>query len=86
MGREAMATSACVKCGEHLFELVEMLPAGAVNKLQLLQCASCGTPVGVHEDNSAILTKLTVAIAQLKAQVTEIDAGLRRIVEFLNEG
>jgi hypothetical protein len=83
-----MATSTCVKCGGHLFELVETLPADTANKLLLLQCAACGTPVGIHDgqDNSAVLTKLTVAIAQLKAQVTEIDAGLRRVVEFLNQG
>jgi hypothetical protein len=44
-----MATSKCVKCDSHRFELVEQTPARAVFKYNFVQCASCGGVVGVVE-------------------------------------
>jgi hypothetical protein len=42
-----MATSTCVKCGNHGFELVERTPSRSEFKLSFIQCASCGGVVGV---------------------------------------
>lgn len=42
-----MAQSTCIKCGWHNFELMEQSFVGAKYKMFLVQCASCGTPVGV---------------------------------------
>src|SRR5262249_4953525 len=87
-GRRTMATSTCAKCEGHIFELCEQLPAGAAHKLLFVQCAVCGTPAGIVavHDTAALLMKQAAAIEELKSQVSEIDAGLRRIVEYLNNG
>jgi hypothetical protein len=46
-----MATSTCPKagCGSHRFEMVENTPSGSAYKLMFIQCASCGTVVGVMD-------------------------------------
>jgi hypothetical protein len=86
MGDGSMATSTCAKCDGHIFELCEQLPAGSVHKVLFVQCAVCGTPTGILEghDTAALLAKQTAAIQELKSQVSQIDAGLRGIVEYLN--
>jgi hypothetical protein len=83
-----MTSLNCVKCEGHLFQLVEHVPIGAVDKILFVQCAACGTPVGVlpEFDSAAILKKRETGIEELKGQVSEIDGGLRRIVEFLQQG
>jgi len=42
-----MATSTCVKCDGHRFEIKEAQPKGAAYKFYFVQCASCGGVVGV---------------------------------------
>jgi hypothetical protein len=44
-----MAASTCVKCGNDSFEAVEAMPAGSEHPVTLVQCASCGGVVGVHD-------------------------------------
>ncbi len=83
-----MATSTCAKCDGHVFELTEQTPAGAAHKVLFVQCAVCGTPIGVLDvhDNAALLAKQAASIDELKKQVNGIDVGLRRIVEYLEKG
>jgi predicted nucleic-acid-binding Zn-ribbon protein len=42
-----MAMSSCPKCGENRFELAENSPAGSKFKFMFVQCAGCGTVLGV---------------------------------------
>jgi hypothetical protein len=73
-----MAASTCLTCGGHSFEIVLLTPLGQNYKLTLVQCSSCGTPVGALEPGPKL------AIASLKAQITSIDDRLTRIAEALS--
>lgn len=42
-----MATSSCPKCGNHTFEVKQNTPQQSRYVLLFVQCASCGTVVGV---------------------------------------
>jgi hypothetical protein len=42
-----MAVSTCVKCSAHGFELALFTPIGESQKIMMVQCSSCGTPVGI---------------------------------------
>jgi hypothetical protein len=74
-----MAVSTCVKCGGHSFELAMFTPLGESNKLTMVQCANCGTPVGVLD------TASRAAIEELKNMTAAIDEGLTRIAKALND-
>jgi hypothetical protein len=47
-----MATSTCAKCGGQSFEIVLSEFAGDRYRRNLVQCASCGTPIGVLESSN----------------------------------
>jgi hypothetical protein len=65
-----MAVSTCIKCDGHSFELALFTPRGESHKLTMVQCASCGTPVGVVDSASR------AAIEALQGKVAAIDEGL----------
>ena len=44
-----MAMSSCPKCEDHRFEMKESSPTGSEFKIMFIQCASCGTVVGVTD-------------------------------------
>ena len=44
-----MAMSRCSKCENSSFELKEAAPRGSLYKFMFIQCASCGTVVGVAD-------------------------------------
>lgn len=73
--------STCVKCGGHLFQLVEQEPSGSAHKLQFVQCSSCGVPVGAMEyyNSGAKLEKLERKIANLESQLGGIQDTTSRI-------
>ncbi len=74
-----MAVSACVKCDGHSFELALFTPLGESHKLTMVQCANCGTPVGVLD----IASRAT--IEALQGKVAAIDDGLTRIAKALHD-
>jgi transcription elongation factor Elf1 len=74
-----MAVSTCIKCGGHSFELALFTPLGESNKLTMVQCANCGTLIGVMD------TTLRAAIEALQGKVAAIDDGLTRIARTLND-
>jgi hypothetical protein len=74
-----MAISTCVKCDGHSFETVLFTPLGESHKLTMLQCATCGTPIGVMDAVSRD------AIEALQGRVAAIDDGLTRIAKALND-
>lgn len=60
-----MATSTCIKCGHHRFELKEAPRlANTDYKYQLVQCASCGGVVGVLDwlNIGALLERMAKAL------------------------
>lgn len=42
-----MSQSSCLRCGKHVFELVEQEPLRSKYKYLFVQCAGCGGVVGV---------------------------------------
>lgn len=74
-----MAVSTCIKCGGHSFELALFTPLGESKKLTLVQCSSCGTPVGIVDPANA------PQIEALKNQVAAIDERLNRIAKALQD-
>ena len=44
-----MVPPTCPKCGNHSFELQEAAPLNSENKFLFVQCAACGTVVGVQD-------------------------------------
>jgi hypothetical protein len=73
-----MAATTCVKCGSHGFKIASLAPVGQSYKLTLVQCASCGVPIGVLDPATG------PAIERLKAQVAAIDERLARIARALS--
>jgi hypothetical protein len=74
-----MAVSTCIKCDGHSFELALFTPLGESQKLTMVQCATCGTPVGVIDAASRAATEA------LQGKVAAIDEGLTRIAKALND-
>jgi hypothetical protein len=74
-----MAVSTCIKCESHSFELALFTPVGVSKKLTMVQCAQCGTPVGVIDPATDPL------IETLRRQVAAIDDRLNRIATALQE-
>ena len=55
-GEGDMATSKCGHCGESLFELKTIEPAGGVYKVNMVQCSACGAVVGaVYDFNAGVM-------------------------------
>ena len=73
-----MATSTCAKCGGHSFERALLTPIGEDCKLAIVQCANCGTVIGLDPASS-------ILIEGLQKQIAAIDAGLVRIAKSLSE-
>jgi hypothetical protein len=74
-----MAVSTCIKCDGHSFELAMFTPLGESHKLTMVQCANCGTPVGVLDMVSR------TAIEALQDKIAAIDDGLTRVSKALND-
>ena len=72
-----MAVSTCLKCAGHSVELLPFTPLGASHKLVMVQCSSCGTPVGDPA--------MTPQIDALKNQIAAIDERLNRIAKALQD-
>ena len=65
-----MAVSACAKCGHDAFEVVEAAIEGSDHPLSLVQCASCGGVVGVHDgaETGRLVRQQNAAIDKLARQ------------------
>ncbi len=74
-----MAISTCSKCGSHGFELALLTPIGETLKITLVQCSSCGTPVG------ALDPSIGPQIEMVRREVAAIDEKLTRIARALQE-
>ena len=74
-----MAISSCIKCAGHSFEVVLFTPIGENRKLSIVQCSSCGTPIGIMDPATG------PQIEALRAQVAAIDVRLSRIAQALQD-
>jgi hypothetical protein len=74
-----MAISTCIKCGGHSFELALFTPIAESKKLTMVQCSSCGTPIGVMDP------AIGLQVEALKNQVAAIDERLNRIAKALQD-
>ena len=74
-----MSVSTCIKCSAHSFEIVLFTPIGDSRKLSIVQCSSCGTPIGIMDLASGL------QIEALKKQVAAIDERLTRIAQALQD-
>ena len=74
-----MAVSTCLKCAGHSFELVPFTPLSASHKLVMVQCSTCGAPIGLLDPAT------TAEIEALKNQVAAIDERLNRIAKALQD-
>ena len=72
-----MPASTCAKCGSHSFEIVPFVPLRQTYKMSLVQCSSCGTPIGALDPS----TKQTVE--DLRARIASIDDRLELIAKAL---
>jgi hypothetical protein len=77
--RRGMAVSTCIKCGGHSFEIALATPIGESRKLSIVQCAGCGTPVGVLDPVSGPL------IEALSSRIAAIDEKLTRIAKAITD-
>jgi hypothetical protein len=66
-----------MKCGGHSFELALFTPLGESRKLKIVQCSSCGVPLGIFDPTTEI------RIEALQNRVTAIDDGLKQIAKAL---
>ena len=67
-----MAIPTCSQCEETKFELVLQQPQDAKHTFNFVQCASCGTVVGVLEERNTIEAMLRRIAEKLGADLTGI--------------
>lgn len=75
-----MAHSTCVKCGGHTFEVRLFEPAGGRYKQNMVQCSSCGVPVGVLD-----FFNMGAQTDDIKAQLKALSGGISEIVGRLEK-
>jgi len=66
-----MALSTCPKCNNRIFATQEYSPIGSAYKLIFIQCASCGTVVGVldYYNIGTLIQKQNEAIRQIASHL-----------------
>ena len=70
-----MAITTCIKCSGHSFELSSFAPIGENHEVTILQCSTCGAPVGLLDGVSGLQMKV------LQDPVPSIDDRLTLIAE-----
>ena len=74
-----MAVSKCANCGFEYFEVVKNKPQNFDGDLFFVQCASCGTVVGlVNESNTEVITQsIEEQFLKMQELVTTLDHNIR---------
>ena len=76
-----MGQSKCANCGFEYFEVVKNKPQNSEVDLLFVQCASCGTVVGlINEFNTEVITKsIEEQFLKLQEITTTLDHNIRVI-------
>lgn len=82
-----MAISTCSHCQNHVFELREGEVSGAHYKVLFVQCAGCGTPIGVMEGfgSAALLKEQAERIKNIEQQILHISSSITHINRIVGE-
>ena len=76
-----MAQSKCANCGFEFFEVVKNKPQNSDADLLFIQCASCGTVIGLmNESNTELITK---SIEEQFLKIQEIAATLHHNIRVV---
>ncbi len=83
-----MATSCCPRseCGNSRFEMREIEPKGSRFKYHAIQCAMCGSVVGVVDfsNTGAQIEGLEEEVKRIKRTVANIDGNIVNLAQALS--
>lgn len=81
------ATTKCGKCEKSTFRLQELSLKGEEldYKIISVQCTSCKTPIGVIDDNDALLEQQQARISRVERRLSSIEDKLSEIASTLKE-
>jgi hypothetical protein len=80
------AATRCGKCEKSTFKVQELNLKGELDyKIISVQCASCKTPIGVIDDNNALLEQQQARILRVERRLSSMEDKLSDIEEKLSE-
>ena len=80
------ATTKCGKCENRTFKVQELSLRGELDsKMISVQCTSCKTPIGVFENNNALLQQQKARIFQVERRLSSIEDKLSEIAFALSQ-
>jgi hypothetical protein len=80
------AATRCGKCEKNTFKVQELSLRGGLDyKMISVQCASCKTPIGVIDDNNALLQQQQARILRVERRLSSMEDKLSDIEEKLSE-
>jgi len=74
-----MAESKCPNCRFDYFEVVKNKPQNSDREVFFVQCASCGTVIGIVNDSNSerVVNELEEKFLQLEEMITTLDHNIR---------
>jgi len=80
------ATTRCGKCEKGTFKVQELsLKGGLDYKMISVQCTYCKTPIGIIDDNNALLQQQQARILRVERRLSSMEDRLSDIEEKLSE-
>jgi hypothetical protein len=81
------ATTKCGKCEKSTFKVQELSLKGEESDCKIIsvQCTSCKTPIGVIDDNNALLQQQQARISRVERRLSSIEDKLSEIASALSE-
>jgi hypothetical protein len=80
------AATKCGKCEKSTFKVQELSLKGEVDyKIVSVQCASCKVPIGIIDDNNALLEQQQARILRVERRLSSIEDKLSDIASALRE-
>jgi hypothetical protein len=80
------AATRCGKCEKSTFKVQELSLKGELNyKMISVQCTYCKTPIGVIDDNNALLQQQQARILRVERTLSSMEDKLSDIEEKLSE-
>ena len=80
------ATTRCGKCEKSTFKVQELSLRGGLDyKMISVQCTYCKTPIGVIDDNNALLQQQQARIFHVEQRLSSIEDKLSEIASALRQ-